>query len=281
MAAWAVFDLTRGYRRAKDKQNYLLRSLGGLVVVTVVLFLFGPFFIISPVKIGYSSLGNSEVRVYYPSAHRARGLEILAMAQQAVQKNKGFYGQVNETKVLVALSDLDMLRFGVYPKGNGGGFIWGIVIRESKASWNFIAHEMSHKNLSKISPFSSSIFSFPRWFDEGLASYIGKMDWYRKLPELKGELQTGCYRLDITNWNSLLGEFQWINQTFFQHNSHLIYGQTYLMVKYLFDTYGENRVHQLVQKIHLGTSFDQAFLQTTGLSVEEFHQQFINFIKNS
>lgn len=279
MALWAIFDISRGYRKASNKKKYLVKTLFVTGIIILIFFLFGPFFIISPVKLGYSAFSDENITLYYPSSRPDRAEEIFIMAQQAAEKNDTFYHAPTHTKILVVVSSLDMLRFGIYPRANGGGLVWGIVIRESKASWNFIAHEMSHKNLSKLSPVASSVFSFPRWFDEGLASYIGNMDWYKKPPELKEDLQAGRYRRDITRWSGLPGMFQWLNQTFFQHNSSLIYGQTYLMAKHLFDTYGEERVYQLVQAVHQGTSFDEAFLQTFSLSEDEFHQQFINFIE--
>lgn len=279
MALWAIFDISRGYRKASNKKRYFVKTLFVAGIIILIFFLFGPFFIISPVKLEYSTLSDGSITLYHPSSHTVRAEEIFIMAQQAAEKNDAFYHAPTHTKILVAVSSLDMLRFGIYPRANGGGLAWGIVIRESKASWNIIAHEMSHKNLSRHSTVASSILTFPRWFDEGLASYIGNMDWYKKPPELKEDLQAGRYRRDITRWSGLPGMFQWINQTFFQHNSSLIYGQTYLMVKYLFDTYGEERVYQLVQAVHQGTSFNEAFLQTFSLSEDEFHQQFINFIE--
>lgn len=278
MALWAIFDIFRGYRKASNKRKYLVKTIFLTGIIILIFFLFGPFFIISPIKLGYSTLSDDSIALYHPSSHTARAEEIFTMAKQAAEKNDAFYLAHARTKVLVAVSSLDMLRFGVYPRANGGGLAWGVVIRESKASWNIIAHEMSHKNLSKLSPVTSSILSFPRWFDEGLASYIGIMDWYKKPLDLKEDLQNGRYRRDITRWRGLPGIFQWLNQTFLKRNSSLIYGQTYLMVKYLFDTYGEERVYQLVQAVHRGMSFDKAFLQTFNLSEDEFHQQFINFI---
>jgi len=277
IAVWVLLDLGWGYRKAKDKRSYLVKSLAGMVAVALIFFLFGPFFMISPIKIGYSSLVSTDVTVYYPSVRTTQGKQIFEMAQQAVQKNRDFYGQVDHTKVLVATSDLDMLRFGVYPKGNGGGLSWGVVIRESRASWNIIAHEMSHKNLSKVSGIAAGTLKYPRWFDEGLASYLGSMDYYLKPNELAREVQEGRYQHNITHWQGLPGTITWIYHTFYGSGAHLIYGQTYLMVKFLFDTYGKDKVYQLVTATPQA-NFDQAFLETFGLSVDQFHQEFLKSI---
>lgn len=280
MAIWAIFDIARGYRKAKNKQGYLIKSVAGTAVVIVALFLFGPFFMVSPIKIGYSTLKSDKVTLYYLSNHKTRAQEIFAMAQQAQTLNENFYKAALPTKILIAKSDIDMLRFGVYPKGNGGGLPWGVVIRDSKASWNIIAHEMSHKNLSRFSGIAAGPLKYPRWFDEGIASYIGEMDYYIKPAELGEEIQTGRYRRDITNWKGISGVITWIYHTFYGSGAHLIYGQTYQMVKYLFDTYGQEKVYQLVIST-AGTPFEKAFAQTFGVTVAQFHQDFIESIQKT
>lgn len=281
MTLWVIFDIFRGYRKTNNKRKYLVKTLFSTGVVILIFFLFGPFFIISPIKLGYSTLSDQNITLYYPSSHTVRAEEIFTMAKQAAEKNDAFYHTPTHTKILVATSNLNMLRFGVHPQSNGGGFIWGIVIRESKASWNIIAHEMSHKNLSKYSPLASSALTFPRWFDEGLASYIGDMGYYKNLPELKEDWQNGLYQRNITAWKGIIGILTWLKLTFITPNPRLIYGQTFLMTKYLIDTYGENKAYQIVQAVEQKTPFETAFLQIFGISTDEYHQQFISFLEKS
>ena len=105
------------------------------------------------------------------------------------------------------------------------------------------------------------------------------MDYYDKIPELRQELQPGGrYRRDITNWTGIGGNITWIYQTFYGVGARLIYGQTYQMTKYLFDTYGEEKVYGLIGRIPR-TSFAQAFVAEFGMTPEAFHQEFIGKIK--
>lgn len=278
LAVWAVFDIYRGWRKEKleNRSRYLGKSLLGTTAVIAALFLFGPFFMISPVKLGYASMSDRGVVVYYPSSHQERAREILEMAKWARDQNDRFYKKETKTKVLVAVTDLDMLRFGVYPKGNGGGVPWGVVVRESRATANIIAHEMSHKNLANTSFVNAGPLLYPRWFDEGLANYLGKMDYYDKIPELGKELQPGGrYRRDITNWTGIPGNITWIYQTFYGAGARLIYGQTYQMMKHLVDTYGEEKVYALIQRVP-DVSFARAFVAEFGVTSEAFHQEFID-----
>ena len=170
-------------------------------------------------------------------------------------------------------------RFNTAVKANGAGTVFGIAIRESKATSNIIAHEMSHKNLAEISNVKTSA-KFPRWFDEGLASYLGKMDYYKNEQDLKDDLDRGMYRKDITEWKGIRGIFQWLNLTFIKPNPRLIYGQTYLMVKYLFDEYGQEKVYDLVLKASQ-SNFDKAFIEVFGITVNDFHKEFIQYIERS
>lgn len=282
LAAWAVFDIYRGWRKAKpkDRSGYLVKTSLGTAGVVLALFLFGPFFMISPVKLGYSSITDRGIALYYPLAQKQKALEISDMARWARDQNDQFYQRQTQTTILVATSDIDMLRFGVYPKGNGGGIPWGVVIRASRATPNIIAHEMSHKNLANSNLLQAGTVTFPRWFDEGLANYLGKMDYYLDIPGLREELQPqGRYRRDITNWKGVGGNITWIYHTFYGVGARLMYGQTYQMMKYLVDTYGEEKVYQVISLVPR-VSFDQAFTQTIGMTPGAFHEKFINVISS-
>ena len=89
---------------------------------------------LSPFKLGYSTFQEDNITFYYP-------------------KGK---------------SDLEMLRFGSYPRGGGSGNELGIIIREGRLPAGKIANEMSHRNLAMLVG-KPAVF-YPRWFDEGLAS---------------------------------------------------------------------------------------------------------------
>ncbi len=157
---------------------------------------------------------------------------------------------------------------------NGGGIPWGVVIRDVKATPNIIAHEMSHKNLANTTTIQAGTITYPRWFDEGLANYLGNMDYYDDLPELRETLNEGRYRRDITGWKGVQGNVTWIYHTFYGVGPRILYGQTYQMIKFLIDSYGEEKVQKLVNLVR-HTSFEKAFVQTFGKTSETFHQEFI------
>jgi len=118
----------------------------------------------------------------------------------------------------------------------------------------------------------------PNWFNEGLASYIGKMDEYKKPQELQADLNSGHYVRDILKMRGFWGTVNWILKIR-QGQAQVLYGQTYLMVKHLFDKYGQDKVYDFVVSLKTN-NFEKAFVQSFGVSEEQFHQEFIDYIQN-
>lgn len=276
IALFVILDSLRGYFTAKNKKRYLIQLFIGLPVVIALLFLFGPFFILSPIKIGYSTLNEDNITLYYPGQRIDFGREMMKQLKEADSYNRNFYKVTYPMPVLIATSELDMLRFGSYPRGGGTGNELGITIREGRMPVSKIAHEMSHRNLAM---FTGKSIPSPNWFNEGLASYIGKMDYYKKPNELQVDLREGRYAKDILNIRGILGTVQWLKRVDFSKESGVFYGQTYLMVKYLFDKYGQDKIYDFVISLK-NNDFEKAFIQSFGVTEEQFHQKFINYIEN-
>ena len=276
-----VFDMVRGYIPAKNKKNYLVKNITLLTIVFIALFLFGPFFLLSPIKLGYSALQEGNITLYYPGNRIDVASEIMGIAKEANRINESFYKRPIQEKVLVVFSDFDMLRFGAPPGADGAGTPFGINVKAGRATLPVLTHEMSHRNLPKVVGITKSNLSFPRWFDEGLASYLGKMDYYKTLNDLQVDLKEGRYKKDITNWRGLPGMFQWQYLVIWSRNRNpkLLYGQVYQMTKYLFDKYGEEKVYQVIVKTK-EMKFEEAFKETFGVSEEDFHNEFINYLYN-
>lgn len=272
---FVIFDVVRGFLHAQNKKSYLAKSIIGIVLVTALLFLFGPLLPASPIKIGYDSLNSGSITLYYPAGEIDMGEDIFERVKQAVFDNEEFYQTNVKTPILIGSSTLDMLRLGAPPQAGGVGNELGIILKGDKASTNVIAHEMSHKNLVFVT--GKSAFSFPRWFDEGLASYLGKMDYYKKPEELASDIKRGSYKNNLIDMKGIQGLLEWQYLTFRMDNPRQLYGQSYLMVKCLFDTYGKDKVYQFVSLLKT-QDFDQAFQTVFGKSVEQFNKEFINYI---
>jgi len=263
---------------SKDKAAYLVKNSIILFLVILVLFLFGPFFILSPVKIGYTTVEENGVTLIYPENKKSEANKIMKLCQEVAFTNDKFFQIKTTPKILLAVSDFDMLRFGANPKASGASLPWGINVKISKASYGVIAHEMSHLTLKQLTGKGST--SFPRWFDEGLASYLGKMDYYRNLDQLKLDVYENRYQDDLTSWRGLVGLLKWQNIIFFDpHRSpSQVYGQSYHMIKYLVEKYGQEKVDLLLVTMKV-LPFHQAFEKVYGFSEKQFSNEFIEYLK--
>ena len=100
------------------------------------------------------------------------------------------------------------------------------------------------------------------------------MNYYKKPEDLKDDFQNGRYEKDILKMRGVLGTLQWLMKIQ-QGKSKILYGQTYLMVKYLFDMYGKDKVYDFVVSLK-DYDFEKNFIRVFGISEEQFHQKFIN-----
>ena len=196
--------------------------------------------------------------------------------RQADEMNRQFYQTTYSMPVVLAQSEFDMLRFGSYPYGGGTGNELTINIRVGRMTTGKIAHEMSHRNLGLL---IGRPLVVPNWFNEGLASYIGKMDEYRKPDELQIDLKEGRYIKDILNMRGILGTAMWLKKINIDKVSGVLYGQTYLMVKYLFDKYGQDKMYNFVTLLKV-RDFEKAFVQSFGMTEEQFFQEFTSYLQN-
>ncbi len=272
IGVFIIIDITRGYFKTKDKRKYLINNFVGTVVVVILLFLFGPLFVLSPIKLGYSTLKEENITLYYSAGRIDFAREMMEKIKIAGKDNHDFYKTTTLMPIIMVGSKLDMLRFGAPPDAGGVGNELTIIVNEKKASVNVIAHEMSHRNLRYI---TGKTLPAPNWFDEGLASYIGKMNYYAGQSDLKRELEEGRYQRNITKLKGIFGTTGWLKLVFIDKRARSVYGQTYEMVKYLFDQYGQDKIYEFIASVK-DTDFDTAFKNSFGMTPEQFHQQFIN-----
>ena len=105
------------------------------------------------------------------------------------------------------------------------------------------------------------------------------MDDYKKPQDLQDDIRKGVYAKDILNIRGILGTIQWLKRVDFSKEGRVFYGQTYLMVKYLFDKYGQDKMYDFVVSLKT-EGFEKAFLQSFGMTEEQFLQEFTNYIQS-
>ena len=123
-----------------------------------------------------------------------------------------------------------------------------------------LSHEYGHLALA----YRTGLHSAPRWFDEGLAMVVS-MEW--------------SWTDNLTlNLASVTGQFvplQDIEQVnrFGESKAHLAYGESYMAVQYLFDTYKIQGVNVFLDQIARGASLDNALFAATGSNYADFDEE--------
>lgn len=288
-----IVGLYHGYGETENKKRYLALSAVGLPVPLLAVFLFGPLLLLSPLKPGFTKIeSGGNIAVFYPSSDKPIPLKrtpegkpketeltsqrqvsqmALTYTQQAVKKNEEFYKIPVKAKILLVLGEADLFRYGGVLRGGGTGNEYGIVIDERFLNEKIVAHELSHDAIRNLlGPVNS--FKLPTWFDEGMATYIANQNDYISEGELKDMLAEGEFVGDLSRWEGFLGHLRWKFTDIGRHRK--TYGQVYLFTKYLFDTYGEEKMRRLILAVK-NSSFDDAFKQTLDTTPDAAHKQFL------
>lgn len=133
--------------------------------------------------------------------------------------------------------------------------------RLGKSLTELMAHEYVHIVLAHRTNFAP----VPRWFNEGLAMFVA-MEW-------------GWENNMAMSKAGALGQFislQEIDQvnTFSGPRAQLAYAQSYLAVKYLYETYGERSLVRFASAIAAGGDVDDALMAAAGATMSEFETEY-------
>lgn len=130
---------------------------------------------------------------------------------------------------------------------------------------NPIAHELTHYLLDYLTS-----GNYQRWFTEGLAQRVEHRVtgflWIESSSSLDQELYSMA---------DLRDRFDGLE------NQPLAYRQSYLLVEYMVETYGEERLEQLISTLGEGVPFDRAVDQTYGKSMEQIYKDWKTWVADN
>lgn len=128
-----------------------------------------------------------------------------------------------------------------------------------------VSHELSHYVLDYLTQ-----GNYPRWFTEGLAQRIEYQItgflWLEEESTLRQrlytlrELESGFDRLP---------------------NQALAYRQSYLLVDYMAETYGEEMLTQLIERLAAGDEFATAIHKVTGASLQSIRDDWAQWVESN
>ncbi len=124
-----------------------------------------------------------------------------------------------------------------------------------------LMHEYTHLVISH----RTGLFDAPRWFEEGMAQYVST--------EWSWSDNVAVSLATVTNQFIPLHDIEQLNR-FNEAKAQVAYSESYIAVKYLFDTYGIESVNKFLDEIRRGGSFDEALTVSTGANYAEFETEF-------
>lgn len=168
-------------------------------------------------------------------------------------------------RIYVYASASDLLGAMIFPYEWTGGVAFpefstiAIGISPTSSDWGkrALVHELTHLVVHQAiyGPYGQ----LPTWLDEGLAMYNeGELE-----SGFRTRLQAAIQEDSLISVRSLCSEFSADTQT-----AYLSYAQSYSLVEYLLDEYGEEKMLALLTLLQEGTTYDQALAEVYGFDIE-------------
>jgi hypothetical protein len=136
--------------------------------------------------------------------------------------------------------------------------IIAISISPSQLEWGkgALVHELTHLvvHQATFSPYGQ----LPLWLDEGLATYSqGELD-----PDLRSSLNKAILEGTLISVRSLCSPF-----SAYADKAGLSYAQSYSLVEYLLDNYGQDKMLDLLTVLKQGSTYDEALTAVYGFDI--------------
>jgi hypothetical protein len=186
--------------------------------------------------------------------------EGLAMLTQDI----GAYPE-RPIKIYVYASTSDLQGAMIYSQEWTGGVafadfgIIAISIPPASLDWGkrALVHELTHLVVHEatFSPYGQ----LPLWLDEGLAMYSeGELD-----PDFRSCLEGAILEDGLISVRSLCSPF-----SAYSEKACLSYAQSYSLVEYLLDNYGQDKMLDLLALLKQGSTYDEALTEVYGFDID-------------
>src|SRR4030043_363398 len=167
-------------------------------------------------------------------------------------------------KIYVYASTGDLQGAMIFPQEWSGGVAFtdfGIIaigIQQSELDWGkgALVHELTHLIVRQatFSPYGE----LPIWLDEGLAMYNeGDLD-----PAFRSALEQAILEDELISVRSLCSPF-----SAYADKARLSYAQSYSLVEYLLDNYGQEKMLDLLTVLKQGNTYDEALTEVYGFDI--------------
>lgn len=220
----------------------------------------------------WQSVAANKLTIYWYDGDEAFGKEILATAQDAVERlseDTGAYLK-EPVRFYIYASSADLKGSMIFPQEWTGGVSFtrygciAIGISTANLTWGkrAIAHELTHMvtHQMTLNPYND----IPVWLEEGLAMWNeGPMQ-----SQFSSALARAISDKKLLSVQTLASPF-----SAYADVSYLSYAESYSVVDYLIRTYGKDRMFQLLETFHQGSTYDGALRKVYGLDTKSLNAE--------
>lgn len=214
----------------------------------------------------WQTTASGLVNIHWYSGDQAFAKDLLNAAEAGLARLQNDAGlQPDQPIHLYIYANTDDLKDAILyePSWTGGMaysehdvVIIGISQRDLEWGRTTIAHELTHVLVGHLT--FSCLGDVPTWLNEGLAVYAeGKLD-----PDSQSQLEEAIRSDELLSIRSLSGGFSEVPS-----KAYLSYSQSYSIVKFLIETYGQDRMNSLLLALRDGSTVDQALMQVYGFDI--------------
>jgi hypothetical protein len=215
----------------------------------------------------WKALTSGQLRVHYYGIKESFAQEMLDAGLEGLARNAKDAGLTTEDPVdIYVYPNYDDLRDAILyePSWTGGQAFsdQNIVIMGtsgSNAGWDkdTVIHELTHVLVGHFT--FSCLGDVPQWLDEGLAVFSeGPLD-----PQFQEPLDNAIQNDSLLSVRSISGSFSEVSD-----KANLSYAESYSLVNFLIETYGQPKMTELLGALRDGLTLDQALQQTYGFDVD-------------
>jgi hypothetical protein len=216
---------------------------------------------------GIGGAEAGELTIFWYEGDESFARELMAAGQEGLgrlTRNIGTYPE-RPIKIYIYASAQDLRRAMVFPMEWTGGVAFtefGIIaigISPGTLDWGkrALVHELTHLVVHQavFSPYGV----LPTWLDEGLAMYNeGELE-----PYFASYLENAISANGLLSVRSLCSPFSAETA-----RALLSYAQSYSLVEYLLNTYGQGKMLNLLSLFKHGSTYDEALMEIYGFDID-------------
>jgi hypothetical protein len=211
--------------------------------------------------------GGGELSLFWYAGDTIFAQELMGACEEALTKLTQDIGTYPEKpiEIYIYASTVDLKGAMIFPQEWTGGVAFtafstvAIGISPSELDWGkrALVHELTHLvvHQATFSPYGQ----LPLWLDEGLAMYSeGELD-----PVMRSYLEEAITKGELISVRSLCSPF-----SAYSEKAGLSYAQSYSLVEYLLDNYGQDSMLDLLAILKQGSTYDEALTEVYDFNMD-------------